>query len=876
MTTSIHSVDDLLQSILPEGASIYGSIETMSGVHVPVFAAMLIDMLETDQGTYSNDMVIYTAIKDVLRSDLLECEMADQIADITARIAINKQKRSILMRVLQKQAGTRKQLLEAGKAVEMPELSNQKIDEDNNYDFSDLDKAFGLTEAEQELVDKTIADGTLAGLQRALMDVDSYGEDGDIGVASNGEGGTQNKFTAPGEPVPFQNDEEGLREALHNLFESVGKLEGAPIDALYLSDRLDGAIHRSIQYAYGFTGNTTEKFTGYIRVLNEFANSDNKMKQELYQRLSEICDYVINHDLGVFGLNPTYEQLRLSQIIPNYFLKKVGYIMDASSCSSGKTGTILLAPVETDSKVSVVLVENNTYETILGEFNTWYSTRQDYLIVPKEDFWPTPSFDWTKSDKKIILVLDKAFVSRIDDKKREAMGAETFASLIKRSGIELLVADEVHNYKGRDVGGEFKVVKANSGETDEAHSNCSRCTHIMAIHSTYRLFSSATPLLNDLQEPARLLSMLFPPTYETKDKNHRHQRAIGEIKDSPSATENILEKTAVLFTPLHANTTRVPKPDVEYDIEVVSNEGQSIINGRLRRNRNTWMDSWTNTLRQLVNEQYEEWNLEDKQPWWSDQKQDELHFDLYLTLMEKQIVSALEAGKQICFYTNDSMQTHEQLKARILDIADKNKVQLGADEVVIANGTTSTNLRKSVTIKELGTKRPRLIQKVWDKSCKVLIANEVIEVGLDGLQGTDNIDGCGRISEVFLLANPYTDAAKYQLFSRFVRTQGSDSNKLPEVKFWQPMLFWDSSLENEPKNQYARNDHTNQRIYLKKLRSDLLLDGVFPDGINIAELKREIPQMIYRQYEDGTFATDEGRDELEDRTMEILQSGEAA
>ena len=871
MTQDLLRLQELVEDIMPNGGKFLSHIENTEGVHTPMFASMLLDLLELEQSTGGDDMAIYTAIRDIVRSDMMECEIADQIKDKVANIAINKAKRSVLARVLRKQAQTRQQLLAAGKAVEFPELSSREIDEDDQYVFGSLDNLFGLVgEQEQEPIDRTVADGTLSSLYQAVMDTEAYGKNNEV---SAGQKADPVQSIGPGlskEPIPFQGNEDALRQALNNIFESIGQLEGAPVDALYISDRLDTAIQRCLQFAYEFTGNSRSKMSDYVRVLDEFSESDNKLKNDLYNQVDRVCDYVDQYDHSTHGLNPSYDTLRLSQVIPNYFLKTKGYVLDASACSSGKTGTILLAPVVTNSKVSVVLVENNTYETILEEFKTWYSTRDDYTIVTKDEFWPTSTFDWTSVDENVIIILDKAFVSRIDDSQREQIGAETFTSIVKRSGIELLVSDEVHNYKGRDAGQGFKVVESGSDELDIAHSNCSYCNHTLAINAKYRLFSSATPLLNDLEEPARILSMLLPATYETRDKNYRHQETLRQITDNPNATEGILEKTAVLYTPLQSNTTRVPKPKVDYDVEIISNEGTQLVDGKIVPGKSNWISSWTSELQDLVTQQNNEWSEQGKSPYWSDQRQDEVHFDLYLTMMEKQIVDSLRSGKQICFYTNDSMQTHEDLKDRILKIAEDHDLNLKKNEVVIANGKTSTELRKPVAVKGFSHKRPELIKRVWTKKCKVLIANSVIEVGLDGLQGTDIIQQCGRISVVFLLANPYTDAAKYQLFSRFVRTQGADTNKLPEVKFYQPHLYWNTAPEGESENIYSRNEQTNQRIYLKKLRSDLLLDGIFPEGVNISELKREIPKMIYRQYNDGTFNTEEGREELEDKTIEIL------
>lgn len=872
MKSQISTFDDLIKAIIPEGSSPLIHSELVEGLHTPMFAAMLLDLLDLEQSTGGDQMSIYSAINSVIRSEMLECEIADKIKNLTAEISTNPSKRSILCRVLQKQAGTRQKLLEAGRACELPELSQFEIDEHQQYVMENLDKVFGEPAPDVlTFLANSDADGTLSTLYNSLLDLKNFDDDDQKFVPGRSDEFSAKFQGSSSEPVPFQGNDEALKDALFNIFESVGHLQGAPVDALYITERLESAVHRCIQFAYEFTGNNRSNFKGYIDALSEYSNDSNKLKNELYQSVSQICDYVNDYDHSIHKLNPTYETLRLSQIIPNYFLKTKGYVMDASSCSSGKTGTILLAPVETNSKMSVVLVENNTYETIIEEFRSWYSSRPDFVIVGKNEFWPTSIFDWTQLEENVIIVLDKAFVSRIDEGEREKANAETFLSLVSRSGIELLVADEVHNYKGQDKGEGFKAVSNGVKDSDESHTNCSRCVMQMALYSKYRLFSSATPLLNDLEEPARIMTMLFPSNYNTKDKNFRHLEALRQIKDSPDCTEGILEKTSILYTPFQSNTTRVPRPTVQYDVEVISNEGTSLLRGKVVEGNKNWMKSWTKALRKLWDEQIQKWDDENKSYYWSEQKQDEIHFDLYLTMMENQIVEALRSEKQICFYTGNSMQTHKDLQKRILKIAKKHKIALDSSEVVIANGSTSNQLRKPVDIKGYGHKRPELIKEVWNKGCKVLIANEVIDVGLDGLQGTDAIDDCGRISVVFLLANPYTDASKYQLFSRFVRTQGSDTNKLPEVKFYQPQLFWDASRDDDASYSFCRNEFTNGRLLKKKIRADLLIDGTFPEGVNIKELQEELPPLIFQQFADGSFNTEEAREEREDLATEILQ-----
>ena len=68
--------------------------------------------------------------------------------------------------------------------------------------------------------------------------------------------------------------------------------------------------------------------------------------------------------------------------------------------------------------------------------------------------------------------------------------------------------------------------------------------------------------------------------------------------------------------------------------------------------------TWTNKMVELKNLQHQEWISNDIEPNWSDQKQDEIHFDLYLTLMEEQIVIFfINDVKGVCYQSKIAL-TH--------------------------------------------------------------------------------------------------------------------------------------------------------------------------------------------------------------------------
>jgi hypothetical protein len=841
--------DFILSQITPQGDTLPSLVETREGEHVAFLAAQLIKVLDIELSTGATEFDIYQSIVSIMKTDFLDFEITDKIKELTAELCA-RGGTALFRRIAKKQASLTKAMKETPYAVS---TGSPSVDKDGYYEVSDEEAASGIDLDLDSILDSTRP--TLDSFQKSLQQAVEMlkGEVTTLPPTLSDKTGSGD----PALPQLFQNRDDELRATLGNIFDGVGALETAPFDALTIADKIDIALRRCLNAAYEFTGNSTLEVNNYLEILSEFSENENDFKDKLYNSVLNVFDYVQNHSLKSFGLTSDFAHLRLSQIIPNYFLKTQGYVLDTSACSSGKTGTILLAPVETDSKRTIVVVENNTYNDIFDQFQKWYSSRSDFQILHKRDFWVDR---WMKSDIKTIVVLDKAFLARINEKQRVTIGLESFNSYIKRSGLDLLIVDEVHNYKGSSSGETLKIIHGDQDQDidDDAHNNCSYATHTMAVNAPHRLFCSATPLLNDFTELAKILQMVLP-TNTPEDKNQRHQALLNDCNDSAKSTNNIIQKTSLIYTPLQLVSTRVPRPSINYDIKTINNSS------------NTY-ETYGESVRQLIADKEEMHSSNKFGFYWSDIAQDELFFGLYLNLLKPQILRSIRLGHQICLYTNQSCQSHEPLKAQLLEMIQNAGLELEDDEVVVANGSTSTILRKATPIRvDDGSvvEKTALAEMVWKKQCRVLIANNVISVGLDGLQGSDRVQGCGRIQDVYLLANPYTEAIFYQLKSRFVRTQGEDCTEFPHVSFYQPYIWFDASQEGQNTYLYSRTNQTTKRLELKGIKSDLVLDGKFPEGIDINNLNNEMSDLFFKQFREGSFETDEAEVTREELMEEI-------
>ena len=669
---------------------------------------------------------------------------------------------------------------------------------------------------------------------------------------------------------PFTNNALTEEELIASIFSQVGSLEDSNFDALRIHTEMDIMYRRLISLSLKITKNRIDNIDQFMNKIVHYRNDSNEYKSQLWEKMNRLMVIVKRHNVDSMGLvmPSTFTSLRLSQVVVNQVLKDSRYVFDASACSSGKLTTCILAPAEVEAKRSILIAENSTYGDMVKTAKEWYSKRDDFVILDKKDLKRDGERCFS-TDKNVIVVLDKAYLARINSQNPKV--SKKFESLIDKAQLDLLVADEAHNFKGNQQANAAKIDGgSDSDDTDDAHNNVSWCLQTMAVRSKYRLFASATPLLNDFSEITRLLQFLLPTT--PTDKNFLHQERLATIQDSAKKVEGIMKNAYIIYSIFQAVSIRVPRPDVEYDIQTISNKGIGITaSGNLRKSK-SWKDEWSREIHSLVEERGTDKN-------WGDLEKDEIFFPYYIAMMSKQLVSALKNGDQICLYTNNSLQSHEELKEMILDLTSKAGIQLNKDEVVCANGSTSSDLRKNKKVKlddGTTTSRTKLATMVWDKSCKVLIANNVCSVGLDGLQGTDKIKGCGRISKVFLLANSWTESIQYQFFSRFVRTQG-ESDQLPDVTFYQPEIHFNANQpDDDIELDFCRTQYTNNRLLIKKVKADLVVDGKFPKGIDIDSLNATMTNCALAQLAKGIHDTQEAleeRGEVRDRSISKIEGG---
>lgn len=868
LITQEPSIEELFDEIVPGGFTFNKDMNHLQGEHVSYLTAQALKMLELHMNTSGSQLDILSSILEINSNPDLKTEVSDKITEVFRKL-IENGFTDLALAVSRRVAGLRGEIVQKyPHGISIGENPPYPIDENGNYiiesDYDDVDEE--TANHLSELLEKIRENPTLVEASGVVEELNKFI--------------TEQK--ASGIPMPGINQPVGFgrlqrtferfddmnidtNNVLKNIFDNIGLLAEMELNSDVLMNHFDIATNNVLNRAYEHTSNNINNLPSFLDILSRFENDDNEYKSDLYKRIKVIMDYVSSYDVNNLGLNVEYTQLRLSQIIPNYFLKKRHFILDASACSSGKTGTILLAPAEINAKATIVLVENNSYTDIKSKFDSWYSTRKDFVILGKDDFW---NDEWMKSEKNVIIILDKTFLSLINDREKEDAGQETFSEYIKRSPLDCLIGDEVHNFKGKANGTSTKDFYED-GEEERSHTYCSRNFEVMALKSEYRLFCSATPMMNDFTEPAKLLKMLLPSRTEKaiSSRYFNFRRGLSQVTDTSSNLNNIIDNALKVYQAYQIASTSVPRPKVQDNIKTVSNEGLELIGNDVNPSSSDNYQSWTNAFFEYIRDN------ELKEKMTSDVWKDMAFHPLYLILLKKYVIRELKSGNQICFYTNSSCQSHRFIKNWVLTTAKEAGIQLNKNEVVIANGSTSDELRREVQIKlDNGSvvSRTKLVQSVWNQKCKVLIANNVISVGLDGLQGIDKIDGCGRISAVFRLANSYTEAMENQNKCRFVRTQGSDSSQFPDVQFYEPDLFVYCSEDEDEDGVYCRNQQTKARVSLKAVKANLMMNGEFPQQMNMVEFQSHVIDLYDYQLNNGLFFTDEADEERQELTEEYL------
>ena len=868
LITQEPTLDELFDEIVPGGFNFSKDMNHLEGEHVSYLTAQALKMLELHMNTSGSQLDILSSILEINSSPDLKTEVSDRITEVFRKL-IENGFTDLALAVSRRVAGLRGEIVKNyPNGISIDEKPPYPIDDNGNYiiesDYDDVDEE--AAEFLSNLIEKVREKPTLIQTSEVADELSKFI--------------TEQK--ASGVPMPGINQPIGFgrlqrawerfedmnietNNVLQNIFDNIGLMAEMNLNADVLMNHFDIATNNVLNRAYEHTSNNVSNLPSFLKILSKFEDDENEYKSDLYKRVKVIMDYVTSYDVNNLGLNVEYNQLRLSQIIPNYFLKNRHFILDASACSSGKTGTILLAPAEINAKATIVLVENNSYTDIKSKFESWYSTRKDFVILGKDDFW---NDEWMTVKENVIIVLDKISLSLINDRVREDAGQETFADYIKRSPLDCLIGDEVHNFKGNSNGTSTKDFYED-GEEERAHTYCSRNFEVMALKSEYRLFCSATPMMNDFTEPAKLLKMLLPSrtTQLISSRYFNFRRGLSTVTDTASNLNNIIDNALKVYQAYQISSTSVPRPKIQDNIKTVSNKGLMLVGNEVKPSSSDNYQSWTDALFNYIQEN------DLKQKMTSDVWKDMAFHPLYLILLKKYVVRELKEGNQICFYTNSSCQSHRFIKNWVLATAKEAGFQLKNHEVILANGSTSDELRREVEIKlDDGSvvSRTKLVQSVWNHKCKVLIANNVISVGLDGLQGIDRIEGCGRISAVFRLANSYTEAMENQNKCRFVRTQGSDSTQFPDVQFYEPDLFVYCSQDEDEDGIYCRNQQTKARVSLKAVKANLMMNGEFPEQMNMTEFQSHVVELYDHQLNNGLFFTDEADEERQELTEEYL------
>lgn len=285
------------------------------------------------------------------------------------------------------------------------------------------------------------------------------------------------------------------------------------IDSLKTLDELNlGAILADEEAIMSIINGKVDKLWNALYnndiTVEEIASQINKSNKSL-RFFSEIIERFINEFYSVGNYNPPagYKSWN-PNIMQKLYVKRIverKYYANWSGMGSGKTISAIIASREIDARLTVVAVINGTDEQWEEEILKAYPDSIVYNGYKIKDY-DKIKFDYSKHN--YVIIPYSRFSIKADSIKIE--------NLAKKK-IDFLICDEVHTVKTADAKSE-----------SIRRENIKRLVKVSELNNPniYRTVMTGTPVVNNLEEPKSLLSILLNDTLSDVQTKKNMQNSV--------------------------------------------------------------------------------------------------------------------------------------------------------------------------------------------------------------------------------------------------------------------------------------------------------------------------------------------------------------
>lgn len=242
--------------------------------------------------------------------------------------------------------------------------------------------------------------------------------------------------------------------------------------------------------------------------VEEIASQINKSNKSL-RFFSEIIERFINEFYSVGNYNPPagYKSWN-PNIMQKLYVKRLverKYYANWSGMGSGKTLSAIIASREIDARLTVVTVINGTDEQWCKDIKAAYHDSVVYNGYKIKNY-DEIKFDYSKHN--YVIIPYSRFSVKADSIKIENLA---------KNKIDFLICDEVHTVKTADAKSE-----------SIRRENIKRLVKVSEINNPniYRTVMTGTPVVNNLEEPKSLLSILLNDTLSDVQTKKNMQNSV--------------------------------------------------------------------------------------------------------------------------------------------------------------------------------------------------------------------------------------------------------------------------------------------------------------------------------------------------------------